>query len=156
MRASCARRARRASGGCLGRAHSAAWRLARPPLVGAGRAAGRGRRRPSGRPLPLAAVLVVLLVLVIVVEEIGGADDVGDVEEAVALEAEVDEGRLHARQDLRHAALVDIADDAAIALALDEDLGDQIVLENGHTCFVAVRGDDHFFVHMGWWSGQGW
>ena len=73
--------------------------------------------------------------------------DVGDVEEAVALEAEVDEGRLHAGQHLGHPAFVDVADDAAVALALDENLRDQVVLENGHHGFVAVRGDDHLLSH---------
>ena len=70
-----------------------------------------------------------------------------DVEEAVALEADVDEGGLHAGQDLRHPSLVDVADDAALALALDEDLGDQVVLEDGHLRLVAVRGDDHLLGH---------
>ena len=74
-------------------------------------------------------------------------DDVGDVEEAVALEAEVDEGRLHAGQDLGDPALVDVADDAALPLALDEDFGDLVVLEDGHHRFVAVRGDDHLLGH---------
>ena len=40
---------------------------------------------------------------------------VGDVEERVLLEAEVDEGRLHAGQDARDAPLVDVPDDAAAA-----------------------------------------
>ena len=75
-------------------------------------------------------------------------DDVGDVEESVALEADVDEGGLHAGQDLRHAALVDVADDAALPLALDEDFGDEVVLEDGHHGFVAVGGDDHLLVHF--------
>ena len=40
--------------------------------------------------------------------------DVGDIEKAVTLETEVDKGRLHARQHLRHPSLVDVADDAAV------------------------------------------
>ena len=35
--------------------------------------------------------------------------DVGDMQERRALEADVDEGRLHAGQHARHAALVDVA-----------------------------------------------
>jgi hypothetical protein len=39
--------------------------------------------------------------------------DVGDVQEGGALEADVDEGRLHAGQHAHHAAEVDVADEAA-------------------------------------------
>ena len=92
----------------------------------------------------LGGVLVALLELLELLERV---DDVGDVEEAVALEAEVDEGGLHAGQHLRDPALVDVADDAARALAFDEDFGDEIVFENGHDRFVAVRGDDHLLGH---------
>ena len=59
-------------------------------------------------------------------------EHVGDVEERVALEPEVDERRLHAGQHARDPALVDVADDAALRLALDEDLGRRtLVLEEG-------------------------
>src|SRR5438105_5522035 len=81
------------------------------------------------------------------VELLERVDDVGDVEEAVAFEADVDERRLHAGEDLRDAALVDVADDAALPLALDEDLGHEVVLEDGHYRLVAIRGDDHLLVH---------
>ena len=74
-------------------------------------------------------------------------DDVGDVEEAVALEAEVDEGGLHAGQHFRDPALVDVTDDAAVPLALDENLRDEVVFENGHHGLVAVGGDDHLLRH---------
>ena len=36
---------------------------------------------------------------------------------------------------LRDPALVDVADDAALALALDEDFGDEVVFEDGHHAF---------------------
>ena len=74
-------------------------------------------------------------------------DDVGDVEEAVAFETEVNEGRLHAGQHFRYPALVDVANHAARALALDEDLGNLIVLEDRDPCFVGARGDDHLLAH---------
>src|SRR5262249_52790304 len=45
-----------------------------------------------------------------------------DVEKRVAVEADRDEGRLHARQDAVDAALVDVADDALAPAALVEDL----------------------------------
>ena len=63
---------------------------------------------------------------------------VGDVQEPVALEADVDEGRLHAGQHLRHTPFVDVADDAALAFALDENFCDEIVFEDGHHRFVAI------------------
>ena len=51
-------------------------------------------------------------------------DDLVDVEEAVALEADVDEGGLHAGKDVVDLPLVDVADDRAPAAALDVELGD--------------------------------
>ena len=89
----------------------------------------------------------IVLVGLEAVELLEGGDDVGDVEEAVALETEVNERRLHAGQHLRHPALVEIADDAALTLALDEHLGDQIVLEDRDPRFVGARGDDHLLGH---------
>ena len=87
-----------------GRSRAAAPRAVAPP-------------RPSPRrPRPRSSPGLELL------ELLEGVDDVGDVEEPVALEADVDEGGLHAGQHLRDPALVDVADDAALPLALDEDL----------------------------------
>ena len=74
-------------------------------------------------------------------------DDLGDIEERVALQADVNERGLHAGEDLRDPPLVDIANDTARLLALDEDLDDLIVLENGDPCVVVARGDDHLLVH---------
>ena len=73
--------------------------------------------------------------------------DVGDVEEGVLLEADVDEGRLHPRQDPRHAPLVDVADDAALLPAFDLHLGDAAVLEDGHPGLAIVGGDEELFLH---------
>ena len=58
-------------------------------------------------------------------------EDVGGVEEGVALEAEVHEGRLHPGQHAGDPPLVDAAHDPAVRLALDEELGDDAVLEEG-------------------------
>ena len=82
------------------------------------------------------------------VELVGRADDVGDVEEPVTLQAEIDEGRLHPGQHLRDPALVDVADHPAIPLPLDEELDHLVVLENRDHRFVVVRGDDHLLVHQ--------
>src|SRR6185295_16743508 len=115
--------------------------LLRPILAIALRAALR-----SAATVGVAAGLIVVVAGELV-ELDEGVDDVGDVEEAVALEAEVDEGGLHAGQDLRDPALVDVADDAAVPLALDENLSDQVVFEDGHHGLVAIGGDDHLLVH---------
>jgi len=37
--------------------------------------------------------------------------------------------------------------DAALAFALDENFGDEVVFEDSHLCFVAVSGDDHLLGH---------
>jgi hypothetical protein len=95
-----------------------------------------------------AALLAVLVPAFHALEGVHRVDDVGHVEEAVALEADVDERRLHARQHFGDAALVDVADHSALALALDRDLDDLVVLENGHHGLVAVGRDDHFLVHQ--------
>jgi hypothetical protein len=52
--------------------------------------------------------------------------DLVDVQEAVLLEADVDERGLEAGQDVVDLALVDVADDRARAAALEVDLGDAI------------------------------
>jgi hypothetical protein len=65
-----------------------------------------------------------------------GQHDLIDVQEAVLLEANVDERRLEARQHVVDLALVDVADDRAIAAALYVELGDPIGLIGG---FLAPR-----------------
>ena len=85
--------------------------------------------------------------LVAAVEGVERRHDIGDVQEAVAFEPDVDKRGLHAGQDLRDPPLVDIAGHAARPLPFDEQLGHQIVLEDRHTCLVVVRGDDHLLGH---------
>ena len=89
----------------------------------------RPRRRPSS------------------VEFVDRVDDVRDVQKPVAFEPDVNERALHAGQHFRDPALVDVADDAAMPLALDENLGDEIFLEDRHHGLVAVGRDDHFLLH---------
>jgi hypothetical protein len=55
-------------------------------------------------------------------------DDVIRVQEAVLVEADVHEGGLEAGQDVVDLALVDVADDRAVALALYVELGDPPVV----------------------------
>src|SRR5262249_27556403 len=102
--------------------------------------------RPIARAFPAASFAAVGLGFVVrfeLLELFDRVDDFGDVEKAVTLEADVDEGGLHAGQDFRDAALVDVAHDAALPLPLDEDLGDEILLENGHHRLVPIGRDDH-------------
>ena len=62
-------------------------------------------------------------------EVLGRAAHVADVEEGGLLHADVDERRLHARQHALDPALVDVADDAALALALDVELDELPLLD---------------------------
>ena len=87
------------------------------------------------------------------VELLDGVDDLGDVQERVALETDVNKGGLHAGEHLRDPALVDIADDAPLPLAFDEDLDDLILFEDRDTRVVIARGDDHLLVHWNSRSG---
>ena len=77
--------------------------------------------------------------------------DVVHVQEAVLLISDVDERGFKPRDDIFDLRLVDVADDAAVLFPLDEQLSELIVLENGDTRFVAIRGDDHFLVHGTLW-----
>jgi hypothetical protein len=54
------------------------------------------------------------------------------VQEGGALQADVDEGRLHARQHARHLAQVDVADQPALERALDVQLLHRAVLDQRH------------------------
>src|SRR5207244_10842605 len=53
---------------------------------------------------------------------------VAGVEEGVLLQADVDERRLHARQDVRHDTLVDAPHDRAVPMPLEVQLGEEITL----------------------------
>ena len=105
-----------------------------PPGAGVGR---RGLR-----------LLAVLVPAFHALEGVHRVDDVGHVEEPVAIEPDVDKRRLHAGQHLRHAALVDVAHDAALALAFNRHLDRLVILEDGDHGLVAVGGDNHFLVHQ--------
>ena len=63
----------------------------------------------------------------------GQRGHVRGVQEGGAFEADVDKRRLHARQDARHPALVDIADDAAMTGAFDVHFLQHTVLHHGDT-----------------------
>ena len=105
-------------------------------------------RRTSPAPAVAAGSLVLVVVArVEPIELLDRVDDVRDVEEPVALEADINERALHAGQDFGDPALVDIPDNASMPLALDEDLRDEILLEDGDHRLVPVGRDDHFLLH---------
>ena len=74
---------------------------------------------------------------------------VGHVQEGSALQADVDEGRLHAGQHPRHLAQVDVADDAPLQRALDVQLLDGAVLDDGHPRLLRRPVDQDVLLH-GW------
>ena len=143
------------SSGCGGRS------LRRPPAGlraaaprGGGRCRGPSRRalfavgrpdRGPGRVGRRAAAVVALLVeQVAVVRRL----DVGDVQEAVAADAEIDERRLDARLDVDDAALVDVADVALVAGPLDVQLFQHAVLDDGDAALLGLQDvDEHFLLH---------
>jgi hypothetical protein len=74
-------------------------------------------------------------------------ENVGYVEKGVALETQGDEGRLHAGNHACDAALVEVADDAAVCLTLDEQLGDDAVLEQRDLCLASGAANDQLLGH---------
>ena len=68
--------------------------------------------------------------------------DVVDVEEAVLLEAEVDEGRIDAVEHALDLALVDVAEVRLLLRALDVDLGQAAVLDQRHAQLATVVRDE--------------
>ena len=77
-----------------------------------------------------------------------GADDLVDVEEAVLLEADLDERRLHARQDVVDDTEVDVAGDRPALRPLEVDLGDLVVLEHGDALLTGVDGDEQLPLRL--------
>src|SRR6185369_16129640 len=92
---------------------------------------------PVARGASAAAVVEVAVV---------GGLDVGDVQEAVAADTEVDERGLDARLDVDDAALIDIPDEALVAGTLDVEFFQDAVLENGDANFLRLKDiDEHLF-----------
>ncbi len=78
-----------------------------------------------------------------------GGFHIGDVQEAVAPHAEIDEGGLNARLDIDDAPLVDVAHVAFSACALHVKLFEDAVLEDGDADFLWLEAvDQHFFLHV--------
>ena len=79
-----------------------------------------------------------LVVLLVVLEEIR------NIEERIAVQADIDERRLHARQHPRHPAFVDASRQRIFVFALMINFDYLIVFDDRHACFVAVGGDHQF------------
>ena len=72
---------------------------------------------------------------------------VGDVEERGLLEPDLDERRLHARQDAHDATLVDVSREAAILPALGLELDERRLLQDGHPRLPRRRVDQNLPRH---------
>src|SRR5215216_7200961 len=75
-------------------------------------------------------------------------DDLVDVEEAVLLEADLDERGLHPGEDVVDGALVDVARDRAALGALEVDLGGSVVLEHGDALLADVDRDEQLALRL--------
>src|SRR5262249_52085521 len=84
--------------------------------------------------------------------EVGGVagffHEVGDVEEGVALEADVHEGGLHAGKDAGDFAVIDGACESVFVLALVINLGEGVVFNDSETRLVRGTADVNFFRHF--------
>src|SRR5262249_40507777 len=98
-------------------------------------------------PPATAAVVAFVVAALLQVLVVGGLD-VGDVEEAVAADAEVHERRLDARLDVDDPPLVDVPDVALVAGALDVQLFEDAVLQDGDAALLGLEDvDEHFLFH---------
>src|SRR5262249_31236012 len=83
---------------------------------------------------------------------------VGDVEEAVAADAEIHERRLDAGLDVDDAALVDVADIALVAGPFNVQLFEHAIFQNGYAALFGLQDvDEHFLFHANpfCWAGLG-
>jgi hypothetical protein len=67
--------------------------------------------------------------------------EIGHIEECVSFQTEIHKCGLHAGQDARDAALVDAAGEGVLVGPLKKYFYKDVVLKNGHLCFVAVGGN---------------
>ena len=108
-----------------------------PPLFGGGLGSPRPRR-PGPRTRLRRLVLVAGLLVLLRLEQIGG------VEERALFLADVDEGRLDARQNGFDPAEIDVADGAPVVGTVDQQLDQAVVLEDRHAGFPLASVDQNF------------
>ena len=70
-----------------------------------------------------------------------------DIEEGVALQADVDKGRLHSRKHAGYASFVDGTCQGVFIFALEVDFREQIVFDHPHFGFVRSGRHKQFFRH---------
>src|SRR3954469_9434 len=75
------------------------------------------------------------------------ANDIGGVQERGAIETDLDEHGLHTGHDALHAALVHVADVAALRCALDVDLLQHAIFDNGHPRLTRCDINQDFLAH---------
>ena len=73
--------------------------------------------------------------------------DVRGMQKRRALKADIDERSLHARQDPRDAALIDVADQPATIGAFEKDLLQDAVLDERRARFARTDVDEDFRAH---------
>jgi hypothetical protein len=69
----------------------------------------------------------------------GFFEEIRHVQERVALQAQIHESGLHARQNARYAAFVNAARERIFIGSLEKYFHQLVVFQNGHFCFVAIR-----------------
>ena len=78
---------------------------------------------------------------------VAGLPDIGDVQEGGAFQADVDEGRLHARQDAHDLAEIDVPRQSAREGALDVQFLHSALQDQRHARFLRGDVDEDVFVH---------
>ncbi len=85
---------------------------------------------------------VVVRRIVFAAIDVGGADDVGRMQERGAIEPEIDERGLHAGQHPRHLSFIDVADQPTAARAFDEHLLEHAALDERGANLARRRVDE--------------
>ena len=89
-----------------------------------------------------------ILVVVAIALAVGRVVEiVADVEEGGLVQADIDEGCLHAGKDSAYPTLHDVADDALVALALDMEFSEFAVLDQRDPGLPELRIDDDLVAH---------
>ena len=121
--------------------HSSGFAAARIPLRPP--AGGLGGLRPYRGGLVRLVVAVIGIRLLVFV----GLEEVGGVQEGALFLADIDKGGLDAGQDRLHAAQIDVADHAPLVGAINQQLYEPIVLEDGHPRLALASVDQDLALH---------
>ena len=80
---------------------------------------------------------------------LGVLEEIRNVKKGIPLESDVHKCRLHARQDLRDFAFIDVADNPLGAMSFDVILDKFVVLQDGEFRLLWCSGNNQFFLHGG-------